>query len=293
MRQEVFLGVIGGTGLYDMEALEQPEEVTVDTPFGPPSDAIVVGRLSGTSVAFLPRHGRGHGIIPGELNFRANIYALKKLGARAVIAVSAVGSLKESFVPGDLVVPDQFIDRTIGRPSTFFGDGLVVHVSFADPVCAQLSRQLAAAAENCGGSVHRGGTYVCIEGPQFSTRAESRMYRSWGGEVIGMTNLPEARLAREAEMCFATLALVTDYDSWRDGEEGVDAEQIIRILSANSQMARRVVKEAAAVVERSRECACGRALDNAVVTDRKLIPSDRLEKLAPILQRVLNVGGED
>jgi len=257
------LGVIGGSGLYKIDGLEDTREVHIDTPFGAPSDGYVVGRIGNQAVAFLPRHGAGHRILPSELNFRANIHGFKALGADAILSISAVGSLREDIEPGHVVVPDQFIDRTKGRISTFFGDGIVAHVSFADPFCPILSERAASAAAQAGATVHRGGTYVCMEGPQFSTRAESHMYRSWGGDVIGMTNLQEAKLAREAEICFATLALATDYDCWRSGEATVEIEEVLAILAANSELAKRTVCLFSEVVASPRQCGCRRALDNA------------------------------
>ncbi len=280
------LGIIGGTGLYDMEALEDRESVRVDTPFGPPSDDILTGVLAGSRLAFLPRHGRGHRLLPSELNSRANIWALKKLGVDSLVSVSAVGSLREDIAPGDLVLPDQFIDRTWGRESTFFGDGLVAHVAFGDPVCGQLSARVFAAAEAGGARIHRGGTYVCIQGPAFSTRAESRLFRSWGGDVVGMTNLPEARLAREAELCFATLALATDYDCWREEEAAVDAGSIMEVLAANAAVARDVVARVAGSYDPRPGCDCQRVLDTALVSDRSMVPAETNEKLALLLERV-------
>ncbi|HIF64511.1 MAG TPA: S-methyl-5'-thioadenosine phosphorylase [Deltaproteobacteria bacterium] len=280
------LGIIGGTGLYDMEALEDRESVSVDTPFGAPSDDVLTGVLAGSRLAFLPRHGRGHRLLPSELNSRANIWALKKLGVDSLVSVSAVGSLREDIAPGDLVLPDQFIDRTWGRESTFFGDGLVAHVAFGDPVCGQLSARVFAAAEAGGARAHRGGTYVCIQGPAFSTRAESRLFRSWGGDVVGMTNLPEARLAREAELCFATLALATDYDCWREEEAAVDAGSIMEVLAANVTLARDVVTRVAASYDPRPACDCQRVLDTALVSDRLMVPAETNEKLALLLERV-------
>jgi 5'-methylthioadenosine phosphorylase len=281
------LGVIGGSGLYDMDSLTDTETVTVETPYGAPSDDLVLGRFADRRLAFLPRHGRGHRILPSELNFRANIYALKQLGADAIISVSAVGSLREEIEPGHLVVPDQFIDRTRGRVSTFFGDGVVAHVSFADPFCPVLSDVAAAAAAEAGGTVHRGGTYVCMEGPMFSTRAESHLYRSWGGDIIGMTNLQEAKLAREAEICFATLAMATDYDCWRSEDEGVGIGDVLAVLSANADLAKNTVATAAGRVDPERPCECRCALEHAVITDPATIPDHRREELAVIAGRVL------
>ena len=281
------LGVIGGSGLYEMDGLADTQTVSVQTPYGAPSDDIVLGTLGDRRMAFLPRHGRGHRILPSELNFRANIYAMKQLGADAIVSVSAVGSLREEIQPGHLVVPDQFIDRTRGRISTFFGDGVVAHVSFADPFCPVLSEIAVAAAEEAGGEVHRGGTYICMEGPMFSTRAESHMYRSWGGNIIGMTNLQEAKLAREAEICFATLAMATDYDCWRSEDEGVGIEDVLAVLAANADLARRTVAGAASRIDEGRVCGCRSALEHAVITDPAAIPDQRREELAVIAGRVL------
>jgi 5'-methylthioadenosine phosphorylase len=283
------LGVIGGSGLYELPGLDAVEHTRVRTPFGDPSDEIVVGRLGATRLLFLPRHGRGHRLLPSELPFRANVWALKSLGADCLLAVSAVGSLREEIAPGHVVVPDQFIDRTRGRQaeSTFFGRGVVAHVQFADPFCPLLARALVDAARDAGAAaVHSAGTYVCMEGPAFSTRAESHLYRSWGAHVIGMTNLQEAKLAREAELCFATLALATDYDCWHSGHEDVQIEEILKVLAANVDLARRTVT---ALVPRlpAADCACPRALEHAIITDRALIPADVRRDLAPIAGRYL------
>jgi len=267
------VGVIGGSGLYEMEGLRDVRAVAVRTPFGAPSDRLVIGRLGDVRVAFLPRHGRGHRLSPSELPFRANIYALKALGVEAVIAVSAVGSLRAEIAPGHLVIPDQFIDRTHARVSTFFGNGVVAHVSFADPVCPEVARQVTVAAERAGATVHAGGTYVCMEGPQFSTRAESELYRSWGGHVIGMTNVQEAKLAREAGMCFATVAMATDYDCWKTTAGGVDVQEILRVLAANVDLAKRLVALAAPGLAAPRTCGCATALRDAVLTARADIPA--------------------
>jgi 5'-methylthioadenosine phosphorylase len=255
-----------------MEGLRDVRTVAIRTPFGAPSDRLVIGRLGDVSVAFLPRHGRGHRISPSELPFRANVYALKSLGVEAVIAVSAVGSLRAEIAPGHLVIPDQFIDRTYARASTFFGNGVVAHVSFADPVCREVTRLLAVAAADAGATVHTRGTYVCIEGPQFSTRAESELYRSWGGHVIGMTNVQEAKLAREAGMCFATVAMATDYDCWKTTAGGVDVQEILRVLSANVNLAKRLVELAVPRLAAARTCQCAGALREAILTARTEIP---------------------
>ena len=259
---EPTLGVIGGSGLYELEGLADVERRRVPTPFGDPSDELVVGRLGGTRLAFLPRHGRGHRVLPSELNFRANVFAMKTLGVEWILAVSAVGSLKKEIAPGHVVVPDQLIDRTRQRPSTFFGRGIVAHVGFADPYCPNLSRAVADAARGAGATVHVGGTYVCMEGPLFSTRAESHLYRSWGASVIGMTNLQEAKLAREAEICFATMALATDYDCWRTGHDDVAIEDILKVLAANVDLARRTIAGVAGSLP-ERTCACSRAAREA------------------------------
>jgi 5'-methylthioadenosine phosphorylase len=285
------LGVIGGSGLYTIAGLERPRRVEIDTPFGEPSDAYVLGRLDGRDLAFLPRHGVGHRILPSELNFRANVYGFKSLGAGAIISISAVGSLREHIAPGHVVIPDQFIDRTRGRISTFFGGGIVAHVSFADPFCPVLSSVAADAASDAGATVHRGGAYVCMEGPQFSTRAESHLYRSWGGDVIGMTNLQEAKLAREAEICFATLALATDYDCWRSREETVDIGDVLRVLRENADLAKRAVAIASGRIDESRTCDCRRALEHAIITDPGLIPAERLDALHVIISRALAARG--
>ena len=266
------IGVIGGSGLYDMPALHDVERRRLTTPFGEPSDEYVIGTLAGTRLIFLPRHGRGHRISPSELNFRANIYGMKALGAEWLIGVASVGSLREHIVPGHLVVPDQLIDRTHRRASTFFGNGIVAHVTFADPFCPVLSAAVVAAARAVGAQVHAGGTYICMEGPQFSTRAESRVYRQWGADVIGMTNLQEARLAREAEICFATLALATDYDCWHETEADVAIGDVLRILKDNVETAQRVIATTVSTLDGSRTCGCATALEHAIVTDRALIP---------------------
>ncbi len=281
------VGIIGGSGLYDLEGLEGREERRVETPFGDPSDAFVTGTYRGVRLFFLPRHGRGHRLLPSEIPFRANIWALKQLGATHVVSISAVGSMKEAIAPGDVVVVDQFFDRTRARPQTFFGRGIVAHVAFADPVCPVLSGVLAEAAAADGVRVHRGGTYLCIEGPQFSTRAESRIYRQWGVDVIGMTNLPEARLAREAELCYATLALVTDYDCWHESEAAVSVELVVETLTKNVAAAKRIVAEAVARIPAERRCPCPNALAQAILTQRHLIPPEVRRDLAPLLGRYL------
>lgn len=277
------IGIIGGSGLYKMDGLEKIREVRVSTPFGKPSDAYVRGFLDGTELIFLPRHGRGHRWLPTEVNFRANIYGMKKLGVERIISVSAVGSLREEIAPGDVVIPDQFIDRTSKRPSTFFGRGIVAHVSFADPLCPVLSRTLVGAGEKAGAKVHPGGTYVCMEGPQFSTRAESLLYRSWGAHVIGMTNLQEAKLAREAEICFATLALATDYDCWNRTAGDVEIEQVLTVLKQNVQLAQKMIRSSLRSLPENRACPCAASLKDAVITERTKIPKKVLKDLKPII----------
>jgi len=269
---EAEIGIIGGSGLYSMAGLTKTREITVKTPFGEPSDAIVLGMLEGKRVAFLARHARGHRILPGEINFRANVYAMKLLGVERIISVSAVGSLKEELRPGEFLVVDQFVDRTKNRVSTFFGEGLVAHVGFDKPVCVQVSGVLADASVHCGVKVHRRGTYVCIEGPQFSTLAEANMHRQLGFEVIGMTNVTEAKLAREAEICYATIAMITDFDCWHPEHESVTASQIIATLVQNAENAQRVLREAVRAMPEERNCKCGAALKHALVTDMKLVP---------------------
>lgn len=279
------IGIIGGSGLYEMDGLTDVREAVVDTPFGAPSDAIVHGRLGATELYFLPRHGRGHRLLPSELPFRANLWALKHLGVERVIAVGAVGSLREEIAPGHLVVPDQFIDRTFNRIGTFFGNGIVAHVGFGDPVCPVLSKNLVDSARRLNATVHAGGTYVCMEGPQFSTRAESELYRSWGASIIGMTNLQEAKLAREAELCFATLALATDYDCWRQGHEEVSIEDVLAVMHANVALAKQVVHDVVPTLPASPGCGCGQALANGIITERGKIPARVRRDLAPIIGR--------
>jgi 5'-methylthioadenosine phosphorylase len=286
MVKQIF-GVVGGTGLYRIDGLTNIREVAVKTPFGAPSDRFIRGKLGGAELIFLPRHGRGHRWLPTELNFRANIFAMKKLGVERIISVSAVGSLRREIAPGHLVVPDQFIDRTTQRPSTFFGRGVVAHVSLADPFCPELSAQLANAAEAANGTVHRGGTYLCMEGPQFSTRAESRLYRAWGADVIGMTNLQEAKLAREAEICFGTLALATDYDCWNEEAGNVEIEHVLRILSHNVELAKKTIHNVIEAAPAIRSCRCASALKNALVTERKKIPKKVRAELRPIIGKYL------
>lgn len=279
------IGIIGGSGLYEMDGLTDVHELEIETPFGAPSDVIVSGRLGEARLLFLPRHGRGHRLLPSELPFRANIWALKRLGAERVIAVSAVGSLREEIAPGHLVVPHQFVDRTFGRVGTFFGGGIVAHVAFGDPVCPVLSAALVASARRLDATVHAGGTYVCMEGPQFSTRAESELYRGWGAAIIGMTNLQEAKLAREAELCFATLALATDYDCWKQDVHDVEIAAVLAVLQANVALAKRVVHDVVPALAPAPGCGCGRALEHAIITDRARIPARVKHDLAPIIGR--------
>lgn len=281
------IGIIGGSGLYSMPGLTDIHEVPQDTPFGAPSDPYVLGTLEGKKVAFLARHGRGHRILPSELNFRANIYGFKQLGVERILSVSAVGSLKEEHKPLEFVIPDQFVDRTRHRIDTFFGNGVVAHVSFADPVCPQLSESVTSACKKAGVVGKRGGTYLCMEGPQFSTKAESNLYRSWGMDVIGMTNLQEAKLAREAELCYVTIAMVTDYDCWHPHHDSVTVDQIVAVLVKNAENACNVVREAVAEMPKERKCKCGSALEHALITDRKAIPPETRKNLHLILKRLL------
>jgi len=266
------IGVIGGSGLYEMPGIQNIERVRMNTPFGEPSDELVCGDLNGMRLAFVPRHGRGHRLLPSELNYRANIFALKQLGAEWIIGVAAVGSLREEIEPGHFVIPDQLIDRTFHRALSFFGNGIVVHIGFADPFCPILGAHLTNAVRRVGVPVHARGTYVCMEGPQFSTRAESHLYRQWGADIIGMTALQEAKLAREAEICFSTLALATDYDCWREINAAVVIGDVLRVLSQNAANAQRVIAEAVPHLVGPRMCACARALEHAIITDRACIP---------------------
>ena len=281
------IGIIGGSGLYSMPGLTGVHEERVSTPFGDPSDAFVLGDLEGHKVAFLARHGRGHRLLPSELNFRANLYGFKKLGVTRILSMSAVGSLKEEHKPGDFVIPDQFIDRTFLRTSTFFGDGIVAHVAFGDPVCTTVAETFTAACKSEAISVKSGGTYVCMEGPQFSTRAESNLYRSWGADVIGMTNLQEAKLAREAEICYATAAMVTDYDCWHPGHDDVTVEQIVAVLNQNAANACRVIKAAVAAMPKERKCGCASALQYAILTAPDAIPAATRDKLDLLIGKYL------
>jgi 5'-methylthioadenosine phosphorylase len=281
------IGIIGGSGLYHMPGFEAQEEVAIETPFGPPSDNYVLGKLAGHSVVFLSRHGRGHRLSPSELNFRANIYGMKSLGVERIISLSAVGSLKEEHRPLDFVIPDQFFDRTRGRISSFFGEGLVAHISFAHPVCPELSGIVAGACSDAGVHATQGGTYLCMEGPAFSTKAESNVYRSWGMDVIGMTNLQEAKLAREAEICYVTVAMVTDYDCWHPDHDAVTVDQIIATLTKNAENACAVVAKAVAKMAGQRSCSCATALANAIITDRKTVPEATRRKLGILVDKYL------
>jgi 5'-methylthioadenosine phosphorylase len=281
------IGIIGGSGLYDLDGMAGVREVKVRTPFGEPSDALVTGTLDGIRLAFLSRHGRGHRIAPTDINYRANIYALKTLGVSRVISVSAVGSMKESLKPGHVVLPDQFIDHTKRRASTFFEKGIVAHVAFADPVCGRLSELLHKSAQGIGVTVHLGGTYLCIEGPQFSSRGESFLYRQWGVDVIGMTNMPEAKLAREAELCYATMALVTDYDCWHGSEESVTVEMILATLRNNVAQAKHILRAVVPSVREAGSCACGHALQYAIVTAPEKIPAATRRRLQTLIGKYL------
>jgi 5'-methylthioadenosine phosphorylase len=278
----VQIGIIGGSGLYDMAELTDREERTLTTPFGDPSGPYVIATLRGKRVAFLARHGSGHRLMPTELNYRANIYGMKVLGAEYILSASAVGSLQERYVPQHLVIPDQFFDRTKGRASTFFGNGLVAHVGFAHPVCGRLAGVAYDACKAAGANAHKGGTYVCMEGPQFSTLAESRLYRSWGMDIIGMTNLQEAKLAREAEICYATIALVTDYDCWHPAHDSVTVDMIVANLVANARTAQQVIADAVGRLPYDRTCECATALANAIITRPEVIPDQVKRDLAPI-----------
>jgi 5'-methylthioadenosine phosphorylase len=282
------IGIVGGSGLYSMNGLTQIREVRMKTPFGDPSDAIVLGTLEDKRVAFLARHGRGHRILPGEINYRANVYAMKLLGVERIISVSAVGSLQEDLRPGEFLVPDQFFDRTKHRLSTFFGDGLVAHVAFAHPTCGQVSGVLADSCVHEAVKVHRRGTYVCMEGPQFSTLAEAHVHRQLRFEVIGMTNVTEAKLAREAEICYATIAMITDYDCWHPEHESVTASQIIATLNQNAENAQRVLRAAVRALPAGRTCKCGSALQHALVTDMKLVPTATKKRLAAIMGKYIS-----
>ena len=285
--EKISIGVIGGSGLYEMEGLTQIKAVKLITPFGKPSDDYLVGTLHGKRVAFLPRHGRGHRILPSDINYRANIYGMKKLGVERIISVSAVGSMKEEIKPGDIVIPDQFYDHTKHRRSTFFGNGVVAHVGMADPVCTDLGRILSEAGVKVGATVHHGGTYLCMEGPQFSTRAESLTYRSWNVDVIGMTNATEAKLAREAEICYSTIALATDYDCWHHSEEAVTVEAVLAVMKHNVETSKAMIREAVRMLSGSLTCGCGESLRNTIMTPEKLMPAKTKKDLAPIIGKYL------
>ncbi len=283
MDRKASIGIIGGSGLYSMPGFEAHEEARLPTPFGEPSDAYIVGRLEGQQVAFLARHGRGHRISPSELNFRANIFGMKMLGVERILSLSAVGSLKEDHLPLDFLIPDQFVDRTRGRASTFFGGGVVAHISFADPVCPQLAGIVHRSASEIGIRCKAGGTYLCMEGPAFSTRAESNLYRSWGMDVIGMTNLQEAKLAREAEICYVTIAMVTDYDCWHEEHDAVTVENIIENLTSNAENACKLVRHVVRTMPAQRTCRCGSALRHAIITDRAVMPEAAKNKLGLLI----------
>jgi 5'-methylthioadenosine phosphorylase len=286
--QPIRIGVIGGSGLYQMEGLTDVEERAITTPFGDPSDAIVVGRLEGVRVAFVSRHGRGHRITPTEVNYRANVLALKSLGVEQIISISACGSLREDLHPGEVVIPDQLFDFTKKRTYTFFGDGLVSHISVADPFCSRLAAHIGDAVEEAGGTVHRGGCFITIEGPRFSTKGESFAYRAWGMDIIGMTTSPEAFLAREAEMCYAVMAHITDYDVWHETEEAVNVEMLLETLAANAELAQNALRGLIAKLTAvERDCGCGSALAMALITQRDLIPAETKGKLAPIVGKYL------
>jgi 5'-methylthioadenosine phosphorylase len=286
--EKIKIGIIGGSGLYDFAELKDRKEIAIHTPFGPPSDNLIVGEMRGKRVVFLSRHGRGHKISPSELNFRANIYAMKSLGVERILSASAVGSLREDLAPMDIVLPDQFVDRTHGRISSFFGNGLVAHIAFADPVCPDLLNHTYQAGQKAGIVIKRGGTYVCMEGPAFSTRAESNLYRSWGMDVVGMTNLQEAKLAREAEICYVTIALVTDYDCWHEAHDSVSVEMIVNNLQQNSRNAQAIILKAVEELNDERKCACGSALQYALISDKNTIPADTRQKLDLIVGKYIN-----
>jgi 5'-methylthioadenosine phosphorylase len=287
LQSRASIGIIGGSGLYSMAGFETHEEIRLETPFGDPSDAYVVGTLEGKEVAFLARHGRGHRIQPSDLNFRANIYGMKMLGVERILSVSAVGSLKEEHKPLEFVIPDQFFDRTQGRISTFFGNGIVAHITFADPVCPQLLQLMETACRVAHVTGKRGGTYLCMEGPAFSTRAESNVYRQWGMDVIGMTNLQEAKLAREAEVCYVTLAMVTDYDCWHESHDAVSVDVILANLMKNAENAQKVVREAVKSMPAERTCSCGRALQHAILTNNGAITEPAKNKLGLLIEKYI------
>jgi 5'-methylthioadenosine phosphorylase len=287
MDEKIQIGIIGGSGLYNMEELSNVSTVTLDTPFGHPSDEYVIGSLGDVRVAFLPRHGRGHRLTPSEVNYRANIYGFKQLRASHIISVTAVGSLREDIQPLDIVIPDQFFDRTRGRESTFFGDGLVAHIAFAQPICPDLASLLHETAVATGVTTHKGGTLVCMEGPAFSTRAESNLYRQWGMDIIGMTSLQEAKLSRETEICYAALALVTDYDCWHEDESEVTVKTVLQNLNKNISHAKRIIQNIVPKIPEKRDCLCATALENAIMTDLNAIPKKTREKLGLIINKYL------
>ena len=277
------IGIIGGSGLYEIDGLSDIREIDIETPFGRPSASLITGRLGESEMVFLPRHGRGHTILPAEINFRANIYALKQLGVQRILSISAVGSMKEEIKPGDMVIVDQFIDRTSGRPATFFGDGIVAHIPFAEPVCPELKQSFQASCQSLDIDYHPRGTYLCINGPQFSTRAESNLYRQWNVDVIGMTNMPEARLAREAQMCYATLALATDYDCWKDDHDDVSVYAVLEIIQQNVENARKIIREMVLQIPPVTGCSCPHALENVILTHPDHITAAARERLGIIL----------
>ena len=281
------VGVIGGSGLYHIEGLTDVESVSVDTPWGSPSDDLIIGILGDTKMVFLPRHGRHHKLMPSEINFRANIFAMKKMGVERILSVSAVGSMKEHIFPGQIVIPSQFYDHTKTRVSTFFGDGIVAHVSMADPVCHILSDELYKASIGSGATVHKGGTYLCMEGPQFSSRAESYIYREWGVDVIGMTNATEAKLAREAEICYASLSMATDYDCWHEHHDDVTVDDLIETLNNNSRLARDIIKKVVPAISETRECPCCHALQNAIITSKEAITQEIRDRLGILIERYM------
>ncbi|MBI1823394.1 MAG: S-methyl-5'-thioadenosine phosphorylase [Nitrospirae bacterium] len=286
-KSNVKLGVIGGSGLYDMEGMTGIKKITLKTPFGSPSGPYVTGNLEGQRVAFLARHGEGHKWLPSEINYRANIFGMKMLGVERIISVSAVGSMKEVIEPGHLVIPDQFFDHTKQRRSTFFGEGVVAHVSFAHPICPELSKSLFHAGQQIGAQIHWGGTYLCMEGPQFSSKAESLIYRKWGVDIIGMTNVTEAKLSREAEICYSTIALATDYDCWHEEEAHVNVESVIKILNQNVVLSKNLIRKAIPGLDRERKCTCVTALKNAIITSKKKITVHLKKKLNPLIQKYL------
>lgn len=286
-KEKISIGVIGGSGLYEMEGLSDIKALKLTTPFGKPSDDYLVGTLFGRRIAFLPRHSRGHRIMPSDINYRANMYGMKKLGVERIISVSAVGSMKEEIKPGDIVIPDQFYDHTKQRRSTFFGSGVVAHVGMANPVCSDLCGSLITAGATAGAVVHRGGLYLCMEGPQFSTRAESLIYRKWDVDIIGMTNATEAKLAREAEICYSTIALATDYDCWHHSEESVTVEAVLAVMKKNIETSKSMIREAIRILPEMRTCRCGDALNNAIMTPEHLISAKAKKDLAPIIGKYL------